>query len=120
MSTLAEAKQILTVLAEIETTLDRIDAKLTSGEVQAAEATLIFADLQNAMQDVFSILRQMDLPEEVEGAIRFLQRLTAIANSLRIAVIALNAASGPTSWLLAALGVSASLIYATDMAGSYG
>ncbi len=120
MSSLAEAKQVLTVLAEIEATLDRIEQKLATSEQDAETATLTYADLHNVMQDVFAILRQMDLPEEVENAMRMIQRLVTVANSLRIAMIALNAASGPTSWLLAALGVAPSLIYATDMIGSYG
>lgn len=110
-TTLAEARQLYQLLSEVERQLDGVDAK-------AKQATVSYADLYNVMQDVFVILKELGLPEDVVSAITLLQRLITTTYSLIIAMNALMLSTGGAGHLvIAGLGVSTSLI---SLAGSVG
>lgn len=112
-TSLAEARQLYSTLSDIEQQLETVESK-------TKQTTVSYADLYNVLQDIFIITKRMGLPEEAEELLNYIQRLIALANSLRIAFIALHAASGPVGWLIAGLGLTTSLIYATDTFGRYG
>lgn len=112
-TSLATAKQLYALLKEIELQLEKVDEK-------ADKAELSYADLYNAMQDVFSLINQMDLPPELEQAVMMIQRLIMAANSLRIALIALNAATAtsPLGWALIGLAFTASMVAGLAQVGA--
>ena len=103
---------------QVEINVQTMNMERVQGELRALR--LSYADIHNAIQDVFAITRRMGLPEDAQELLNYIQRMIAMANSLLISMIALQAASGPVGWVLAGLGVAASLVYATDMVGSYG
>ena len=109
-TSLSEARQLYTLLSDIE-------FKLDSTNVKAHQATLSYADLYNVLQDVFMILRRAGLPEDVTAGIMLLQRMIITLNAARVALIALQAATGPLGLASAGLGVAISL---TSFMGSIG
>lgn len=112
-TSLSEARQLYNLLSDIEQQLDTVETK-------TKQTTITYADLYNILQDVFIITKKMGLPEEAEELLNYIQRLIALANSLRVAFIALHVASGPVGWLIAGLGIGTSLIHAVDTIGRYG
>lgn len=109
-TSLAEARQLYTLLRDIENELEVTEAK-------ANTAKLAYADVYNVVQDVFLILRNMGLPEDAVKAISILQRLIAVSNTLLVTLTAVNIASGPMGWAIMGLGVGSTLI---SLAGSVG
>lgn len=103
-SSLAQAQRLYTVLSDIEQKLDGLDKK-------AQKANISYAELYNVMQDVFIIIKEMDLPPEVQHAITVIHRLIVAMNSLRLAMLALDVATmtSPAGWALAGLGFAVSL-----------
>lgn len=70
--------------------------------------------LETLLYRTLGLLRRAGLPEDIEKGIAFVQRLIATLNALRLAIIALQAASGPIGWGLAAVGIGAALFSYTD------
>ena len=103
-ASLQQARELYTLLCEIDQKLDDVETK-------SKTATVTYADLYNAMQDVFLIARNLGLPDDVEHAITVIHRLIMAMNSLRIALIAIEAATvtSPVGWALVGLGFAASL-----------
>jgi len=97
-----------------------IDAKLVDIERKAKTATVSYADLYNVMQDVFFLIRRMGLPEDVERGIITLYRLIAAVNALRVASLALIAATAPLGFVGGALGVGAAGLALIGIIGSVG
>lgn len=112
-TSLAEARQLYQILGDVESQLDSVDAK-------AKQTKISYADLYNVMQDVFTLVNQMGLPPDVEQGIMRIQRLIMAANSLRIALIALDAATAtsPVGWALIGLAFTASFIAGLAQVGA--
>ena len=102
-TSLAEARELYALLNGIEQKLGDVDAK-------ALQAGLSYAELYNVVQDVFMVLRQAGLPEDVTAGIMLLQRMIITLNAARVAMIALQAASGPLGLASAGIGVAMSLV----------
>ena len=55
------------------------------------------------------------LPDVIDQTIAKIQRVIALANQARLTFIALHAASGPYGWLLAGVGLGATILTAADV-----
>jgi hypothetical protein len=93
---LAEARQLYTLLGDINRELDTTKAK-------ARDTELVFRDLYNVMQDVFALLRHAGLPEDQARALAFIQM-----------------SGTPAGLIMAGLGYGASLLTIFSGVGSYG
>lgn len=104
---LSQARELYNVIVACEAKLDALDRK-------AKTTTVSFAELYNVVQDVFMILRQMNLPPAVEQTIMLVQRLIIAFNSLRLALNALTIATvtSPVGWVIAGLGFTATMLSA--------
>ena len=108
---LTQARELYNVIIACQAKLDSLDNK-------AKTATVSFADLYNVIQDVFLVLKEMGLPDDVARAIAVLQRMTMALHSAYIAMITLSAASGGTvPMILAGIGVITSLAAVVGSAG---
>lgn len=71
--------------------------------------------LQTLIYRTLGLFRRMGLPEKLDEAISKVQRFIMVVNQARLAVIALNAASGPIGWGLALIGVGATAYTTFEM-----
>jgi len=78
-------------------------------------ATPILAEMNQLLQQSLGLLGRMGLPEEIEAQIRQVQRLITVLNQLRLTLIAIQAASGPYGWAIAALGAGATVMSTGQM-----
>jgi len=62
--------------------------------------------MQDGLRGYLTLLKRMNLPENVDAAIAYLQGVIAVVNALRAALIALQAASGPWGWLMLGIGAT--------------
>ena len=74
-------------------------------EVNVEKAYEDIRKVQTILYRTLSLIRRLGLPEDVEAAIVRLQRLIAVLNTVRLAIIALETASGPYGWAMAGLGL---------------
>jgi hypothetical protein len=65
-----------------------------------------FVQLEQIILRSLVLTRRMGLPDDVSRAISGIQRMIVLTNQLRIAMLALQAASGPVGWALAGLGLA--------------
>ena len=81
-------------------------------EASAKKTTVSYAELYNVMQDAFLIIRELGLPDDIEHGITVIHRMIVAMNSLRVAMLALEAATvtSPIGWALIGIGFTASLI----------
>jgi hypothetical protein len=114
-TSLAEARQLYALLGDIERQLDTTKAK-------ARDTALVYRDLYNVVQDVFTILRHAGLPDDQVRAIAMIQRLIAVTHSLFAAINALNVAMAttPAGLAVAGLGVAATMLSIASGIGSFG
>lgn len=103
---------------ELYNTIVACEAKLNDLEAKAKTTGVSFAELYNVIQDVFSLSQRMGLPEDIAQMISAMQRMIVVANSLRIAILALQTTT-PIGLAVAGLGLATSLITMTDIVGSY-
>lgn len=78
------------------------------------EAVTELRRLQSAAFQTIALLRKMGLPEDFDEAAQKIQMIISLLNQARLAAIALNAASGPTGWVLAGVGLAATGIQAIE------
>ena len=83
-------------------------------EINVEEALTNIRQVQAILFRTLSLLRRAGLPENVDDAIAKVQRLIAILNALRLTLIAVQAASGPYGWALAAVGAAGTIATAMD------
>jgi len=104
---LGQAQQIYNLLQQINNMLSQIE--VTAGQKLERVATQTIM-VEQALQRSLRLFQRMGLPENVERAITFIQRMISITNQLQFAVLALNAAVAgtPGGWVL--LSVSAAMI----------
>lgn len=72
-------------------------------EINVEEAYTQIRRLETVLYRSLSLLARLGLPEKVEDMIREIQKAIAILNQLRLTLIAVQAASGPIGWALAAI-----------------
>ena len=84
-------------------------------EVNVEKAYPEVRKLQTLIYRTLGLFRRMGLPENIDNAIAKWQRAIMVANSLRLALLALQAASGPIGWGLAGVGFVAGGFAAADM-----
>lgn len=53
-----------------------------------------------------SLMRRLGLPEDIQRGITVIQRFILAVNQARLAALALQAASGPVGWGIAAVGIA--------------
>lgn len=75
-------------------------------EVNVEEAQQEIRKLQTVLYRTLGLMLKFTGKGNVSEAITRLQRMIAITNQLRLAFIALHAASGPIGWALAIIGVA--------------
>lgn len=73
---------------------------------------------QTVLYRTLGLMRRLGLPEDMEVAVTTVQRLIMVMNQLRLAAIALQAASGPIGWAMAAVSIGASFATMMDF-GNY-
>jgi len=75
-------------------------------EVNVEKAYEEIRKLQTVLYRTLSLMSRLGMPEDVEKGIALAQRLIATINALRLAIIALQTASGPIGWALALVGLA--------------
>lgn len=71
--------------------------------------------VQILLYGTLGILRRLGLPEEVDSAIMKIQRIIAALNMLRLALYAVEMASGPMGWTVAGIGIAGTLLSTGDL-----
>lgn len=79
-------------------------------EVNVTKAYENIRRVQTILYRTISLLRRMGLPEDVDDAIAHIQKLISILNMLRLTMIAVQAASGPIGWAMAAVSVGGTAV----------
>jgi hypothetical protein len=85
-------------------------------EVNVEKAYEDIRRVQALLYRMLALIRRMGLPEDVEKAITRIQRLIAILNTLRLTLLALEAASGPIGWALFGVGMLGTIVSVGDLA----
>jgi len=75
-------------------------------EINVEEALTNIRQLQTILFRTLGLLQRLGLPEQVSATMDVLRRLITLFNQVRLAIIALEAASGPYGWALATLGAA--------------
>jgi len=78
-------------------------------EINVEEALTNIRRAQTLLFRTLALMQRLGLPENIQAAVTQIQRLISIMNQLRLAAIALQAASGPIGWGLAAVGVATTI-----------
>ncbi len=73
--------------------------------VNIEDAKTSVQQVERLMFRTLGLFRRMGLPENVDHAVMYLQRFISAARMARISLAALEAASGPIGWALAAITV---------------
>jgi len=71
--------------------------------------------VQVLLYGTLGILRRLGLPEEVDSAILKIQRIIAALNMLRLALYAVEMASGPVGWAMAGVGIAGTVLSTGDL-----
>ena len=71
--------------------------------------------VQTALFRTIRIFSRMGLPEDIDRGIETVQRLISTLNQLRLTMIALEAASGPSGWWLALTGLASTQYAAANV-----
>ena len=84
-------------------------------EVNVEQAYTQLRKYQTLLYRSLGLVRRLTGGDEnLDRAISLMQRAIAITNQLRLAMIALHAASGPVGWGLAAIGIAESALTLND------
>lgn len=75
-------------------------------ELNVEEAYTEIRRLQTLIYRTIGLIRQMGLPEEADEMLMKIQMIIAQINTLRLAIMALQAASGPIGWALFGVGLA--------------
>lgn len=93
-------------------------------EVNVEKAEANVRRLQTALYRSLGLVRRLSGSEDLDAFILSSQRAITIANKLRLALLALQAArmaaGDPLAWAMAGIAVGEFALDATDMFGSYG
>lgn len=74
--------------------------------------------VQTLLYRTLGLIRRLGLPEDMEQAVVLVQRLISAMNQLRLAAIALQVASGPIGWALAAVSAVSAVWTGVEWADS--
>jgi len=85
-----------------------------SMEINVDQACEDIRRVQTVIYRTLGLMRRMGLPENIDIAINKIQKMIAVLNMVRLAMIALYAASGPIGWALALIGVVGTAVTAGD------
>ena len=85
-------------------------------EVNVDKAYESIRRLETVLYRSLSLLKRLSGDENIDRAITHIQELLAYINQLRLAIIALQTASGPIGWLLAGIGVASFLVTTLEFA----
>jgi len=85
-------------------------------QLTVEDAVSNIRQLQTVAYQTLTLLKRMGLSEDINDAITKIQRIISVLNSARLAMIALQAATGPMGWALAGVGLVATGFQAYDMA----
>jgi len=96
-SSLAEARQLYETLEKSVELTRKLEQQTQRTSPKLSQAISLAYGL-------LSIFKRMGLPDDVEAGISRVMRLISVLNMLRTSMIALEAASGPIGWALAAIG----------------
>ena len=70
--------------------------------------------LRTFLTRTLALMRRLGLPEDIERGATVIQRFIMLLNQARLAALALQAASGPVGWGIAAVGVAGTALTAGD------
>jgi len=70
--------------------------------------------LERAINQLFSLMHKMGLPEEYEAMMTKVQRAIALWNLYRLTVIQAQLVSGPLGWTILGLGVAGTVVSTYD------
>ena len=84
-------------------------------EVNVETAYENIRKIETVVYRLFGLFRRLGLPEKIDDAIMKVQRLIAVLNSLRLTIIALQAASGPLGLALALMGLATTAISSIEL-----
>lgn len=87
-------------------------------EINIDEAQRNIRRLETILYRTLGLMQRLGLPEDMKVAISRIQRLIAVLNQLRLALIAVQAArlstGDPLAWAMAGLGAATFLVSAGD------
>ena len=89
-------------------------------ELNVEQALSEVRRLETLVVRTLGLVKRFGLPEDINSAISLIQRMTMTIRILHTAMIALQVASGPIGWALAAVGITAAAITAYDVAYEMG
>jgi hypothetical protein len=113
------AQTTLATTREIYELVQQINAELDTVQVKGQRTDVTLSRVVITATAILGIVKRMSGGnEDVEQFITVLLRLIHVANMLRVAMIAVNAASGPPGWIFAGVGIIASIFTVTDMVGT--
>lgn len=110
MSSLGNIQHIHSMLQEISQLLDEVNTKTETVQPKMEKVAVETALVNQALQKSLRLFQRMGLPENVEFAITIIQRLIAIANQLRLTIVALNAMMAGTPGGAILFGISVAMI----------
>lgn len=84
-------------------------------EVNVEEAMTNLRRALTLLYRTLGLMRRLGLSENMEFAVTTMQRTIAVMNQLRLAALALQAASGPIGWALAAVGIAGTVVSGVDL-----
>ena len=85
-------------------------------EINVEQAFSTVRKLELIAYRTINLLRRMGLPENVDDAIAKVQRFIMTVRLAHSAILAFEAASGPIGWIMAGLGIAATVLTAGDIA----
>jgi hypothetical protein len=86
-------------------------------EINTEEAMVELRKVQTAIFRVLGLLRKHFGDDDFDAIMNNLMKLLTLVNQIRLAVIALEIASGPVGWLLAGVGALTVVSTASDLWG---
>lgn len=96
-----DVEELKGAMVELDVTTQKLSVSLRQ------EITLLASSL--------ALTRRMGLSEDINEGIARIQRLITTLNALRVSILAVQAASGPIGWGLAAVGIAASFVSVVDL-----
>lgn len=87
-------------------------------EVNVEEALTNIRRAQTLIYRTLGLMRRLGMPEDLNAAMITMQKLITVMNQLRLAAIALQAASGPIGWALAAVSIGTTAVTMMDFGNS--
>jgi len=95
-----------------ETVEFNLQVNTTKAEVDVLKLQML---INRTMAVSNRLLKRMGAAEDLQDAIMNVQRLITTLNTLRLTILAVQAASGPIGWAMAGIGIIATALTVDDL-----